>query len=54
VGVSAIQEIHAAKSFYGADEAWVVASSSFTKAATKLASSAGVQLKILKLRQQGD
>ena len=45
VGVSAVQEIHAAKTFYGADEAWVITNLSFTRAARKLATSAGVRLK---------
>jgi restriction system protein len=52
VGVNAVQEVLGAKSFYKANEAWVVTDSTFTKAARQLARSARprVRLKILIFR----
>lgn len=53
VGVSAVQEVLGTKSFYKANEAWVVTDSTFTKAARQLARSARVRLKILIFRVRG-
>ena len=53
VGVNAVQEILGAKSFYQADETWVVTDSTFTKAARQLAQCAGVRPKILTFRARG-
>jgi restriction system protein len=50
VGLQAVQEVLGAKSFYCADEAWVVTDSTFTEAARNLARSAKVRLKMLVLR----
>jgi restriction system protein len=47
VGIKAVQEVLGAKSYYGADEAWVVTDSTFTLAAKRLARSAKVSLKML-------
>lgn len=44
VGIKAVQEISAAKQHYGANEAWVVTNSFFTKAAAELAKSNQVKL----------
>jgi restriction system protein len=44
VGISAVQEIHAAVGFYKAKEAWVVTNSGFTEAAHRLARSNKVRL----------
>lgn len=44
VGIKAVQEISAAKLHYGANEAWVVTNSFFTKAASELARSNKVKL----------
>ena len=44
VGIKAVQEISAAKLHYGANEAWVVTNSFFTKAAIELARSNKVKL----------
>lgn len=44
VGVGAIQEIHTAKSYYRADECWVVTNNYYTDSAVKLAASSGVVL----------
>jgi hypothetical protein len=44
VGNSAVQEVHAARSHYAADEAWVVTNSKFTQSARELALSTGVVL----------
>lgn len=44
VGISAIQEITASKSYYKATRAWVVSNSFFTKSAIELAQSNGVEL----------
>lgn len=44
VGISAIQEITASKSYYNATRAWVVSNSFFTKSAIELAQSNGVEL----------
>lgn len=44
VGLSAIQEIHAAKTYYKAQEAWVVTNSIYTKNAKHLAKACGVKL----------
>lgn len=44
VGIKAIQEIAAAKSFYNADKAWVVTNNTFTKQAVTLAQSLDVEL----------
>ncbi|MBT2570067.1 restriction endonuclease [Planococcus sp. ISL-110] len=44
VGIKAVQEISAAKLHYGANEAWVVTNSFFTKAAAELALSNKVKL----------
>lgn len=44
VGVSAVQEVLAAKYYYKADKAAVVTTSTFTPAARKLAKSGGVEL----------
>ncbi|ALS79537.1 restriction endonuclease [Planococcus kocurii] len=44
VGIKAVQEISAAKLHYGANEAWVVTNSFFTKAAAELARSNKVKL----------
>ena len=44
VGNAAIQEIHAAKAHYRADQAWAVTNARFTPAARRLANSTGVQL----------
>lgn len=44
VGLKAVQEIVSAKSFYGADECWVITNNYFTAPAVKLASSNDVIL----------
>lgn len=44
VSNSAVQEVHAAKIHYGADEAWVVTNSRFTRSAREIAKSTGVRL----------
>lgn len=44
VGIKAVQEVLGAKSYYKADEAWVVANSNYTKAAIKLAEESSVRL----------
>ncbi|WP_254624347.1 restriction endonuclease [Cytobacillus firmus] len=44
VGISAIQEISASKSYYNATRAWVVSNSFFTKSAIELAQSNSVEL----------
>lgn len=44
VGISAIQEISASKSYYNATRAWVVSNSFFTKSAIELAQSNNVEL----------
>lgn len=44
LGNAAVQEVYAAKGHYGADEAWVVTNSRFTRAARELAQSTGVRL----------
>lgn len=44
VGNSAVQEVHASITFYGATEGWVVTTSGFTSDAIELARRTGVQL----------
>jgi len=44
VGNKAVQEVIAAKSYYGADQAWVVTNSSYTKSAKQLASVSNVRV----------
>lgn len=44
VGIKAVQEVIGAKSYYSADEAWVVSNSYFTKAARDLADKSDVRL----------
>jgi restriction system protein len=44
VGNSAVQEIYSAKNFYGANDAWVVTNSYFTKSAKELAEVNDVKL----------
>lgn len=44
VSIGAVQEVFAAKSFYIADEAWVVTNSHYTKSAKTLAKACGVIL----------
>lgn len=44
VGIKAVQEVIGAKSYYRADEAWVVTNSFFTKAARELAQKGSVRL----------
>ena len=44
VGFSAIEEIHFAKTYYKADQAWVVATHGFTSQAVNAANAAGVRL----------
>ncbi|OLS33433.1 restriction endonuclease [Bacillus sp. MRMR6] len=44
VGIKAVQEVMGARSYYKADEAWVVSNSYFTKAARELASNGDVLL----------
>ncbi|MFP7298935.1 restriction endonuclease [Neobacillus niacini] len=44
VGIKAVQEVIGAKSYYKADEAWVVTNSYFTKAARELAQTGNVRL----------
>jgi restriction system protein len=44
VGNAAVQEVHAARIHYAADEAWVVTNSTFTRSARELATSTGVRL----------
>ncbi|MEH7075145.1 restriction endonuclease [Neobacillus drentensis] len=44
VGIKAVQEVIGAKSYYKADEAWVVSNSYFTKAAKELAQKGSVML----------
>jgi len=44
VGIRAVQEIASAKSYYKADECWVITNSFFTEQARKLASSNKVRL----------
>jgi restriction system protein len=44
VGIKAVQEVMGAKSYYQAEEAWVVSNSYFTKAARELASKGQVLL----------
>ncbi|MBV9082774.1 MAG: restriction endonuclease [Acidobacteriaceae bacterium] len=49
VGVAAVQEVLGARCFYTAQEAWVVTNATFTDAARRLARTAEVRLKVLKL-----
>lgn len=44
VGIKAVQEIYAAKAYYGADQAWVISNSTYTSSAKKLAKACGVKL----------
>jgi restriction system protein len=44
VGIKAVQEVIGAKSYYAADDAWVVSNSYFTKAAKELAQKSKVTL----------
>lgn len=44
VGISAVQEIYAAKAYYTAHEAWVVTNSVYTKQAKELAAACDVKL----------
>ena len=44
VGIKAVQEVIGAKSYYNADEAWVVSNRYFTKAAKDLAQKGNVLL----------
>jgi len=44
VGVTAVQEVHSAKSHYRANEAWVITSSTFTQPAKDLAKTTKVRL----------
>lgn len=44
VGIKAVQEIIGAKSYYDADEAWVITNSQYTKSAKELAIKSGVRL----------
>lgn len=44
VGNSAVQEAFSAKKFYGADLAFVISNSGFTKSAIELADATGVKL----------
>ncbi|MEH7272628.1 restriction endonuclease, partial [Neobacillus vireti] len=44
VGIKAVQEVMGARSYYKADEAWVVSNSYFTKAARELARNGNVAL----------
>lgn len=44
VGIKAIQEVAAAKSYYNANESWVVCNNSFTKQAINMAKSTDVKL----------
>jgi Restriction endonuclease len=44
VGNVAVQEVHAAKTHYGADQAWVVTNSRFTRSARELATTTDVRL----------
>lgn len=44
VGLAAVQEVHAAKAYYQADEAWVVTNSGYTKSAIELANNCNVKL----------
>ena len=44
VGVSAVQEIHAARGVYGATRAIAICTSGFTKSAKKMAQKLGVEL----------
>ncbi|WP_413306410.1 restriction endonuclease [Bacillus sp. 1P10SD] len=44
VGIKAVQEVIGAKSYYSADEAWVVSNRYFTKAASELAQRSHVKL----------
>jgi restriction system protein len=44
VGIKAVQEVIGAKSYYRADEAWVVTNSYFTKAARELAQTGNARL----------
>ena len=51
VGLQAVQEVLGAKSFYAADEAWVITDSTFTKAARNLAKKANVRLRTLRTKK---
>ncbi len=44
IGVSALQEVYAAKTIYGCDEAWVVTNSVFTMPAIEMSKQLGVHL----------
>lgn len=44
VGIEAVQQIAAAKSYYGATDAWVLSNRDYTKAASNLAAASGVRL----------
>ena len=44
VSISAVQEIHTAKTFFNAQEAWVITNSKFTKSAKTLAKGCNVKL----------
>jgi restriction system protein len=44
VSLDAVQQVYSAKSYYKADECWVITNSSFTKSAEKLASACNVKL----------
>jgi restriction system protein len=44
VSLAAIQEVYAAKAYYGTDEAWVITNSQYTKSAQILAEACDVRL----------
>lgn len=44
VGIKAIMEVHFAKTYYGANKAWVITNSLFTKSAKEGAAKAGITL----------
>lgn len=44
VGISAVREVYGAKAYYGADEAWVITNSYYTKQANELACKCNVKL----------
>jgi len=44
IGISAVQQVHAAISYYKADEAWVVTNQDYSKAAYELAQKSNIRL----------
>lgn len=45
IGIKAVQEIYAAQKFHGADEAWIVTNSFYTKSAVELGNACSIIMK---------